>query len=223
MCRKTMFARCCSYLTAIMLCAVFLTSLSMPLQAAEALTITPHTYKTDQLDIAYPVLYRANSPIINEQLNSFFGDLAYTLINQLHEAAADGEKYHDPQLAYYHANMQYTVEYQSDYLLSISVITYLYTGGAHGMTNKQGYTFDLQTGELLPLQNFLPLTPATQQRLQTTILQQATARDLVLFEPFAGIPEHPAFYLNKDKQLVLVFQPYEIGPYSSGILEFPLH
>ncbi|WP_240489256.1 RsiV family protein [Cohnella thermotolerans] len=103
--------------------------------------------------------------------------------------------------------------------MSLYVDYYVYTGGAHGMTARQPYTFDLATGNVLTLKeaaegnaNYVPI-------INAEIAKQIKVRKLELLTPFKTIEADRPFYLNHNG-LVIYFEQYEYTPYAAGMPEF---
>lgn len=106
-------------------------------------------------------------------------------------------------------------------VLSLSLIVYYFSGGAHGMTLQQSLTFDTSTGKSYALgELFRPNSPYI-ERLSTIVREQIAARDLPVFEPFGSISPNQDYYIT-DKSLVLYFQLYELVPYVYGFPYFPV-
>jgi hypothetical protein len=109
-------------------------------------------------------------------------------------------------------------------ILSFYVDYYSYTGGAHGMTDRVAYNFNLNTGEELALSDlFAPGTDYTElinERVRSTIELNPEG----YFEGelgFQGISEDQGFYLENGN-LIVYFLQYEIAPYAAGIRTFPV-
>lgn len=106
--------------------------------------------------------------------------------------------------------------------LTIETNSYQYSGGAHGInelsyinwnleTNKQVYIGDLFKNDV----NYLQLVNA--------LVKEEINRRIALGEYFFSgsdgfqtIRETQPFYFNKDGDLIIVFNVYEIAPYASG-------
>ena len=59
-------------------------------------------------------------------------------------------------------------------------------------------------------------------KINDNVRQQIREKNIAIFSPYKGIGKNkiPTFYLSENRKPVIVFQHYEIAPYSSGILEF---
>lgn len=60
-------------------------------------------------------------------------------------------------------------------------------------------------------------------QINKNIFAKAKGDNLLLFDNFKGIEEYPEnFYLLDAKTPIIIFQQYEIAPYSSGIIKVPI-
>lgn len=88
----------------------------------------------------------------------------------------------------------------------------IYTGGAHPYHSAQWMNFDRSTGQRLTLEDvFLP----TARKDMETLLQ--TAFDKTGHPQLAAIYLPENFLLGKDR-VSFLFNPYDIAPYSSGMI-----
>lgn len=106
-------------------------------------------------------------------------------------------------------------------VLSISLIMYNYTGGAHGMTYIKSLTFDIQTGREYALADLFKPNSGYVVKINTDIRAQIAARQLPLLGEFTGIKPDQDFYIA-DKALVIYFQLYDLVPYVYGFPAFPI-
>jgi len=123
--------------------------------------------------------------------------------------------------------MQYVVTLNAACKLSSYTDRYEYTGGAHGNTLRSSSNWNLNTGTTIKLENvfyngedFVPLIIdqliqlAQEQVIQNPYLYFDNYKELIVnnFNP-------NNFYLTPIG-ITIFYQHYEIGPYSSGIIEF---
>lgn len=138
--------------------------------------------------------------IFNNEYNRFNTDFPES--TQLWEAQIDGE-----------------IMYQSSELISLSLTSYLNTGGAHGNLTISFLNFDAKTGQLIKtsdlFKNMNDFKVLANQYFENTIEETD-----VIFDPETfTLPENIGF--NEDGA-VLLYNSYEIGPYSTGIIEFAI-
>ncbi|NLL42886.1 MAG: DUF3298 and DUF4163 domain-containing protein [Firmicutes bacterium] len=108
-------------------------------------------------------------------------------------------------------------------LLSIAVVNYVYTGGAHGMTYYDYLNIDLTCGQPISFSQIFD-TEAEIERAAAVIAEQIKQeRDLFFDDTFTSdqFREDQGFYLQEN-HAVICFTLYELAPYSSGIPEFAI-
>lgn len=113
-------------------------------------------------------------------------------------------------------------------VLSLSIINYAFSGGAHGLTIIKSLSFNVKTGSVSSLAElFKPGSidaPPPQNyvdRLSNIVARQIKERDLPLLNEFTSISPDQDYYIA-DKCLVLYFQLYELAPYAYGFPYFPI-
>ncbi|UFJ39285.1 DUF3298 and DUF4163 domain-containing protein [Brevibacillus humidisoli] len=165
-------------------------------------------------------------------IQSTINDLIKTRTRKVKEAfltdkaAMDQEL--DPALksaSRYTLDLNYEVKYNQHNWLSIVFYDYVYTGGAHGITNASSYTFSLTDGKLYGLKDLFregtSYVETINREIKKQIEQKVQDGELYLLSPFASIDEDQEFYLTDDA-LVIYFQVYEYTPYAAGIPEFSI-
>lgn len=128
----------------------------------------------------------------------------------------------------YEAFMAYTLTYNQNCYLSYYVDKYIFTGGAHGNTNRMSCTFSLETGEPVMVYRFFK-NLNYKSYIISEITRQATLIENenpgTLFENYRELIKENFkinnYYLTPEG-IVFYFQQYEIAPYSSGILTFTI-
>jgi Protein of unknown function (DUF3298)/Deacetylase PdaC len=107
-------------------------------------------------------------------------------------------------------------------ILSLNLIVYSFTGGAHGMTVINSLTFDTKTGKQYTLQELFKPGSNYEKQISTIITQRIKDWNIQLLDPpFKGIRSDQDFYIA-DTSLVIYFQLYEITPYVLGFPYFPI-
>ena len=106
-------------------------------------------------------------------------------------------------------------------MLVVAVNTYTYYyGAAHGMIWRRFLNYSIKNHELMTVAN--TFASGNEKAILSLITASALKRypdDGVLFD--APIEQFDNFQIT-DNDIVFVYQPYEIGPYSSGIIEIPV-
>lgn len=140
-----------------------------------------------------------NINLFNKQFESFKADFPES--NQVWEAQIDGE-----------------LMFQSDEIISISITSYINTGGAHGNLNITFLNFNAKTGDLIPVNELFNNLEAFKKVVKPYFLRSIKDKEVTTnkIEGFT-LPKNIA--LN-DEGIILLYNPYEIAPYSTGIIEF---
>ncbi|KAA0965058.1 DUF3298 and DUF4163 domain-containing protein [Sporosarcina sp. ANT_H38] len=106
-------------------------------------------------------------------------------------------------------------------ILSLNLIVYSFTGGAHGMTTIKSLTFDTKTGKQYELKDLFKKGSDYEKKLSDIINQRIKDWNIQLLEPFTEIRSDQDFYIA-DTSLVIYFQLYEITAYVWGFPYFPI-
>jgi hypothetical protein len=122
----------------------------------------------------------------------------------------------------YELDVTYEELHHSDTIVSLVFTTYEFTGGAHGNTLHQTYTFDLQHGVVLTLDNLFTDTAAALAVIDPIVEADLTAKlgDMLdvqwLTDGTGTNPDnYQAFALDADN-LIFYFPPYQVAPYAAG-------
>lgn len=119
---------------------------------------------------------------------------------------------------------EYEARINENRTMSISVIYYQYTGGAHGMTNKETINLDLVNEKELLLKDLFAGSADYLQALTDELVKQMNNDQESLFPSTLSTfkaSDDLKFYLT-DESIVFYFDPYEIAPYAAGIVEYKI-
>jgi len=105
--------------------------------------------------------------------------------------------------------------------LSLSVINYAFSGGAHGMTYIKSLNIDIGTGRNYMLSDLFKPGSDYIGRLNEIIRRQIKERQIPVINEFTTIKPDQDYYIA-DKALVIYFQLYELTPYAYGFPYFPI-
>ncbi|GGG38199.1 DUF3298 and DUF4163 domain-containing protein [Bizionia arctica] len=109
------------------------------------------------------------------------------------------------------------VMYQSADVISISMTSYLNTGGAHGNLIISFLNFNSQTGKLLKNEDLFEDYLAFTELAKTYFNEEIADKKDLYFEPDNfKLPENIGF---DEEGIILLYNTYEVAPYSSGITE----
>ncbi len=117
--------------------------------------------------------------------------------------------------------VNYEVKYEDEDYLSI-VFTYwwYYHNAAHGMYNTSGIIFDKHTGKLVNLKHFVPtLNVRNLKRMVQNgdlTIYNTNNKPVSLEAPFELDRVSHSYYIDADKNVYLIYQPYELASYADG-------
>ncbi len=188
-------------------------------------------YQNEWIDVnlQIPIVSGLNHIAVQELLNNKLEDDAIQFKNSIEkdaeeyyqEAASNEELHFWPYSAY----TAFSVAYNKNNTLSLTVDYYGYTGGAHGYTSRVAYNYDLISGEEIDLSDLFigsfDFRSILNQEIKREIQQN---QDIYFGEDivsFSGIREDQPFYIDDDG-IVIYFGLYEIAPYAAGIREFKI-
>ena len=111
------------------------------------------------------------------------------------------------------------VIYQSEEIISISITSYINTGGAHGNLHITFLNFDALNGKRIPNGNLFHNIDAFKDIAKRYFYETLEDKS-VLFEPDNfTLPVNFGYSLDG---LVLLYNVYEIAPYSTGVIDFTI-
>ncbi|NCO62784.1 MAG: DUF3298 and DUF4163 domain-containing protein [Flavobacteriales bacterium] len=149
----------------------------------------------------------STSLTIEESINSFNREYLafideFPESNQAWEALIDGD-----------------VIFQSENIITISLTSYINTGGAHGILQISLLNFDAVSGHRIPNQNLFNNQEAF-TNLAKTFFDNTVEDKTLLFDPDNF--KLPANMGYSDDGLLLLYNVYEIAPYVTGIIDFTI-
>lgn len=166
-------------------------------------------YKKGKITAVYPQFQGIRNPEIQRSINTQITGV----VNQFVQTSRNDRYLKE-------AKITYKLHYLSTDKVSFELNMYSYSGGAHGTTVVKGYNYDLKNGEQY---SFSKMFSYDNTEINQAILQQTQQQQIPLFEDFQGIIEYPQnFYLDQDARPVILFQQYEIAPYSSGVIRIKM-
>lgn len=136
----------------------------------------------------------------NNEFNTFKSDFPETV--QIWDAQIDGEVMH-----------------QSSEIISIAITSYTNTGGAHGILNISFLTFDCKTGQRIQNNQFFNDIKAFKTVAEPYFKDATKDKSLLLDNKQFELPANIGY---SEDGIVLLYNTYEIAPYSSGIIEFAI-
>jgi len=163
---------------------------------------------------------------VYEKINSVLKKYAEQQIEDIKKISAGSEG--DSGLYPYTLYIKYEWDKSVEPYVSFLFEEYSYTGGAHGLTQIEGFTFDLRTGNSIKLVNYLN---NDQQKLIKNYINFARALCNDLDDPpygvFSAQDNQKAFdedlfedMVFKNNGLLICFEPYKIASYARGVVRF---
>lgn len=197
--------------------------------------IQNHHYKCtgDYLNIEthYPRIDGLLDKKFQKTINHYFEDHVMQLQKEIKKEAKKQykEQASDLPLYKYELISNYNTKESLKHYLVIGVFDYIYTGGAHGLPVQNYITLDLSANKILTLNQLFDEKMDYRTELKEQLINQIetrTDKKERFFDDFydlIDIKEDQNFYITPDGDLVLVFNVYEIAPYSTGVLEFTIN
>lgn len=171
-------------------------------------TVVTGSQSDVNMELKYPLVYTTNM-FAQKAINT---DIAnYVLYAK--------SVYYDQHA--YQVKQNYKVTYEDAQVVSILLTTYQYhAGAAHGMYNTKGLVYNKITGQKIPLYNYVKVGSAQQleKGIYTGVLHLYTSDHKRTNIPRGWNIEYVSdnYYLKGKGAIGLVYQPYELGPYSYG-------
>lgn len=190
------------------------------------------SFQLFKYNISYPVLYPLsynifNTTVLDEINSSIYNDIISFkkgVQNQSYEYKQELKNNPDRPKIPFEVYVTYNLGFNKNYILSIPITLYKFTGGAHGMTYIVPYNYDLITGKKLNLKDIFKSGVNYEKIINNYIFDKISKDPQNYFsadDGFSDINDDEQFYIDNDG-LVIYFPLYEIAPYSSGIPKFKL-
>jgi len=112
------------------------------------------------------------------------------------------------------------VVYQSEEIISLAITSYIFTGGAHGMSNVSFLNFNAENGQVLSNEQLINDVDGFKQLAQSYFNQTIVEKEHSIFDTDEFVLPYNMAYTEDG--LVLLYNTYEIAPYSTGIIEFKI-
>ncbi|MDI3091314.1 DUF3298 domain-containing protein [Priestia megaterium] len=163
-----------------------------------------------KLNVYYPVVHLTNQAV-QHSMNSKILQRTNELIRQ----QGYGENPDTEETGYYE------LKTNERNVLSLTLVNFAYSGGAHGLTVVVPLTFNVLTGKTYQLKDLFKKESNYVSVLSKIVGEQIKERDIMVLGEYKGIKPDQDFYIA-DKSLVLFYQLYDLAPYVYGIPYFPI-
>ncbi len=166
---------------------------------------------------------------LNDSVKKVFDDDYKEFCARLEEESAESEEYNNNLVDDGTYNQLYYTDYKQpvlrrsdDKVVSINLVQYAYSGGAHGGEIDYTYNFDTQTGKLLDFTDLGDISAEVKAYIFSYIDANENIKES-LFEEYKDTIETDfsdntcslPFYLD-GRGLTVIFPQYEIAPYATG-------
>lgn len=175
------------------------------------LLIVPRTMNAHNVKVTIPHVTGGTNARAAEIMNKIILDTAHDMMRAQGYPSSDIQE----------MDGSFEIKTNQRGVLSLSLLNYVFTGGAHGTTIQKSLTFDAETGKLYTLGELFKPNSNYVATLNKLVQAQIKARDLPILGEYPGISPKQDFYIA-DKALVLYFQLYELVPYVWGFPYFPI-
>lgn len=164
-----------------------------------------------QATVHYPVVYNLE----NKQAEFTINQAIIKLLNQM----LIDQSYYNRDLVELIANFE--IKNNQRGILSLNLIVYSFTGGAHGMTVVKSLTFDTKSGHQYTLKELFKPNSDYIKQISQIISRDIQKWQVDVIKPFSTIQPDQDFYIA-DTSIVIYFQLYELAPYYWGFPYFPI-
>lgn len=111
------------------------------------------------------------------------------------------------------------IMYKSPEIISTAISSYINTGGAHGLLNVNILNFDAKTGKRIENQTIFNNVNAFKAIAQKHFDIATKDKDIFLDHDNFELPANLGY---SNEGIVLLYNTYEIAPYSTGIIQFTI-
>ena len=191
------------------------------------------------VDVTIPVLVGLPTADIEELVNSAIEKEAMDFTESIRDLADSAERMvregEIDSFFAHEASISYVVRFANRELISLTLLYYAYTGGAHGIYFQICYTIDLHTGDFLYIDDVFIEDSGYEDALILEINRQIEEDIERYFDsavPIEEIYDDQPFYIAEagcfEREdaggpcLVIYYGLYEITPYAAGIQEFAI-
>ncbi|TXK76079.1 DUF3298 and DUF4163 domain-containing protein [Paenibacillus sp. N3.4] len=177
----------------------------------QPVNIQTNHVQRDKLNLLYPTVVKSTPYAAQHAINTA---VVNAVNKQLHEQGY-------PQNPATDVTAYFELKTNQRDVLSLSLINYAFSGGAHGLTIQKSLTFDTDNGRLYALKDLFKPGSNYVARLSAMIQAQIKERNIPLLVDFKSIRPDQDYYIA-DKALIIYFQVYELAAYVYGFLYFPI-
>ncbi len=173
------------------------------------------------------------NPLFIQKINNDISTYVTAFEEDIEKQSKEYEQYYKEnkdkeQIKYqYEAYSKYGIAYNKNNYLSIPLLTYQFTGGAHGISYLKSFNYDLYNQKELTLKDCFKEDVDYKKIVNTFIKSEIEKQPELYFDGsggiagFTSISDNQDFYVSEDG-IVVYFQLYDISPYYVGIPQFTM-
>ncbi len=155
-----------------------------------------------------------------------YADSSFVEYKKIYDEIYENNPIEPTDTFHFETNIKGCVAYHDAEIVSYQRMLYTYSGGAHGMTTKTNYVFDIKTGKLLTEEDIFG------KGFERSVKKLLTEKANVL-RAEDKLPAEDEFYNNwnivpngnftlTDSSVIYTFNPYEIAPYCYGVIDIEI-
>lgn len=177
------------------------------------------------VDINIPIIEGIKNKDIEKQINFNLENRSIEFLKDVKllqkEYMEQSEKYGETTKAF-EARSEFKICYNQNNILSMPIIYYQYTGGAHGIYFQKTFNFDTNLEKEMKIGDLFKEDFNYKKIINDKIAETIAKNENSFFKDrFKGIDDSTDFYLSQG-ELVIYFQLYDIAPYAFGMPEFKI-
>lgn len=172
------------------------------------------------IDVNYPLIKNIQDISEQQKFNQYIGDIIKTEVNTFKEMVDTSFLPYPEMRSSF--DIDYSVLYQENDFLSILFYTYAFTGGAHGMPYVFNINYDFIAKEDVKLSDVFKgsYLEILSNSSRTQLIENGFDDDEWLREGTSAVkPENFSAWGFNGKEIVIIFQAYQVGPYAIGMPE----
>lgn len=197
-------------------------------EASPGVIVDQYDYQDGGITISYPHFDGMANQNAQDKMNAAMETLVEQFINDANTRIEDAKRYNTHEFRS-EVRLNYKVWYNDEGIVSVTLNSYQFFGGAHGMSGSQGYTFNLQSGEPVPYADIFKWDSDSRNLAYNRIMNQVNDRKLFLFtdgqqnklaSKLQDLDYVLNYYLTDKDKAVIIFQQGEIAASAAGVLQF---
>jgi hypothetical protein len=197
-------------------------------EASPGVIVDQYDYQDGEITISYPHFDGVINQAAQDKLNEAMETLVEQIIDDAHTRIENAKQYNTHEFSS-EVRLNYKVWYNDENIVSVTLKSYKFFGGAHGMSGLMGYTFNLQSGEVVPYADIFKWDSDSRKLAYSRIINQVNDRKLFLFtdgqqnklaSKLQDPDYEPNYYLADKDKAVIIFSQGEIAASAAGVLQF---